>query len=321
MPTHAMPGLPRAARIGAWIACLALLLTALLPAAVSASAPVPLDADPGQCVLCHQAEVQDWSHSPHAQAMTPLDHGDIAECQEATGADCTCLSCHSTNFDPTDEAYLQEGVTCEACHGTYVEGHPENGQMQLDVDSSVCSDCHVETHQEWQSTAHGEAGVQCIGCHRSHTQNLRLDDQALCKSCHRDNLQDAGHVSHTRAGLACLDCHTDPAATLQSEARGVSHDFAVNTAVCASCHGTTFHEGEQMVASGELAQQLAPMAERASADEEAAAQMIDEQTMRRRLQSATALSFGTGLGFGGILGIVFILVAGFLIQRPWRAKS
>ncbi len=320
MPSHAKPRLRRAARISAGIACLALLLIGLQPASVSASAPNPLDADPGQCVLCHQAEVQDWSHSPHAQAMTPLDHGDISACQEATGTDCTCLSCHSTNFDPSDQAYLQEGVTCEACHGPYVEGHPENGQMQLGVDSSVCSSCHVETHQEWQGTAHGEAGIQCIGCHRSHTQNLRLDDQVLCKSCHRENLDDAGHASHTRVGLACLDCHTDPASSVSGEAMGVSHNFSVDTTVCADCHGTAFHDEGLPVGNDEPAQQVAPVTSRASAEEEAATLLVDEQTMRRKLQSATALSFGTGLGFGGMLGIVFVLVVGFLVQRPWRAK-
>lgn len=316
-----MPSHSHAARLSAWIACLALLMIALQPAVASAGVPVPLDADPGQCALCHQAEVQDWSHSPHAQAMAPLDHGDISACREATGEDCTCLSCHTTNFDPSAEAYLQEGVTCEACHGPYVEGHPENGQMQLDVDSSVCSSCHIETHHEWQATAHGEAGVQCIGCHRSHTQNLRLDDQVLCKSCHRENLEDAGHASHARAGLACLDCHTDPASSLSAEARGVSHNFAVVTTVCADCHGDTFHHAEgQPVANQELAQQVATVLVAADAGDRTATALIDEQTVRRQLQGATALSFGTGLGFGGIIGIVFVLVVGFLIQRPWRAK-
>lgn len=320
MPSHAQPGIPHAVRISAWIACLALLMIVLQPAAVSAGVPLPADADPGQCALCHQAEVQDWSHSPHAQAMAPLDHGDILACREATGDGCTCLSCHSTNFDPSAEAYLQEGVTCEACHGPYVEGHPENDQMQLNVDSSVCSSCHVETHQEWLATAHGQVGVQCIGCHRSHTQNLRLDDQVLCKSCHRDDLEDAGHAAHTRAGLACLDCHTNPASSLSGENQGVIHDFAVVTTVCADCHGTTFHDQGQPIVNEKLAQQAAMVLVSADADAQAFAVPVDEQTVRRQLQSATALSFGTGLGFGGIIGVVFVLVTGFLIQRPWRAK-
>ena len=152
---------------------------ALFSTVAFADAPIPLQEDPGQCALCHQAEVQDWQTSPHAGAMTSMDPAALTQCQENQGTDCTCLSCHTSSFDPTAQTVPHEGVTCEACHGKFVEGHPENGEMKLSVDSSVCSECHTETHNSWENTAHAQAGVQCIGCHRSHTQNLRLDDEAL----------------------------------------------------------------------------------------------------------------------------------------------
>ena len=130
--------------------------------------------------------------------MRSSGHEDLT-CQDASDPNCDCLTCHTTSFDAATPMPDAAGVTCEACHGPLVTGHPESGEMPLDVDSSVCSDCHVDTHAEWQTTAHGEAGVQCIGCHKSHTQNLRLDDQKLCESCHSDRLLDSGHSAHAQA--------------------------------------------------------------------------------------------------------------------------
>ncbi len=240
----------------------------------------------------------------------------MAECEANQGANCTCLSCHNSNFDPTAQTVPHEGVTCEACHGEFVEGHPENGEMMLDVDSSVCSDCHIDTHKNWQTTAHADAGVQCIGCHRSHTQNLRFDDEALCISCHRDRLEDRGHAVHLTTGTNCIDCHTSPAKLTTADGQLVSsHTFAVATDACASCHGGTFHEGQAVAG-----QTTALGASEAAGSDETPAQIVDEQENRRWLQGATALSFGLGIGFGAMMGIVFMLVIALIVQRPWRAK-
>jgi len=302
-------------------------LLALFSTAVFADAPTPLQEDPNQCALCHQTEVQDWQASPHAGAMSSMDPAALAQCQENQGADCTCLSCHTSSFDPTAQTVPHEGVTCEACHGKFVEGHPENGEMKLTVDSSVCSECHTETHKSWENTPHAQAGVQCIGCHRSHTQNLRLDDEVLCKSCHRDRLEDKGHAAHVKTGINCIDCHTSPASTTSAAAAAAgqlvgSHQFAVDTESCANCHGQTFHEGQTAI--GEAAALVAaaePALAQAATTEETPAQIVNEQSNRRWLQGATALSFGLGIGFGGMIGIVFMLVIGLIVQRSWRAKS
>ena len=54
---------------------------------------------------------------------------------------------------------------------------------------------------------------------------------------------------------------------------------------------------------------------------ETPAEIVAEQGNRRWLQGATALSFGLGIGFGAMAGIVFMLVIGLIVQRSWRAKS
>ncbi len=300
------------------IAAMAGLLLALilLPAAASAGEPQPADTDPGQCALCHQAEVQDWQSSPHAAATNAIESALMA-CQE--GEDCSCLTCHTTNFSPVTGEFEHSGVTCEACHGSLVEGHPENGTMNLSVDSSVCQDCHAETFADWASTPHAQGNVQCIGCHRSHTQNLRLEDQALCKSCHRDQLQDAGHLAHMRTGLDCISCHTTPASSPHAVdgPSAPSHQFAVNTESCADCHSNIFHRPATSAAIA-AAQ---PASTGSSIQPEEAKQIVAEQESARRTAQASAIALGVGIGVGVVAGIIFMLVLAILTQRPWRGKS
>lgn len=295
-----------------------LLAMVALPGLASADAPAPLDADPGKCALCHQAEVQDWRNSPHAGALSATGHTTGMTCEE--GEDCSCLTCHTTNFSAAAMTFEYAGVTCEACHGPYVEGHPENGEMALSVDSSVCSDCHTETFQDWQHTSHAQAGVQCIGCHRSHTQNLRLDDEVLCKSCHRDQLQDAGHLTHIQTGINCVNCHTSPASMMTNTGgpSSPSHEFAVNTEVCAGCHGQTFHGAET---TAMLSAAMAQSQGSAAAEAAELSLAVAQQESQRSAVRASLLSLGLGVGIGAMVGIVFMLVIAVIIQRPWRAKS
>jgi len=311
MPIDTMSARPRPVRVILALACL-LLAAGAFPALASAGEPQPLQTDVSQCALCHRAEVQDWLTSPHAAATTAIESAVVA-CEE--GQDCSCLTCHTTNFSPATRTFEQEGVTCEACHGPLVEGHPENGHMILSVDSSVCSDCHIETFQDWQNTSHAQGGVQCIGCHRSHTQNLRLDDQVLCRSCHRDHIQDGGHLVHTRSGLDCLTCHTSPARSPHVEGgpSGPTHQFTVATEVCASCHSGAFHREETTA----LISQMQPGVMIAAPSGGQAA----DQGIGSRVAQASALSLGLGIGIGAMAGIVFMLVLGIIVQRPWRRKS
>ena len=101
-----------------------------------------------------------------------------------------------------------------------------------------------------------------------------------------------------------------------------SHQFAVATDSCASCHGQTFHE--DMTVNGQaaaLGAAVEPVLTEAVTSGETPSEIVAEQGNRRWLQGATALSFGLGIGFGAMAGIIFMLVAGLIIQRTWRAKS
>ncbi|MCB0001247.1 MAG: hypothetical protein KDH08_15165 [Anaerolineae bacterium] len=308
--------------IARWAIVLAAVGLFILAAPV-ALADQPSPVDPNTCALCHQDEVRNWQNSPHASAMNAIKGHEGLTCQNASDPNCDCLTCHTTSFDVAMPLASASGVTCEACHGPLVAGHPESGEMPLDVDSSICSDCHVDTHAEWQTTPHGQAGVQCIGCHNSHTQNLRLDDQKLCESCHSERLQDSGHVAHAQATVACIDCHTSPADTalaVDGAMPSPSHEFSVNTAVCESCHSDTFQVNSTGTSANTDWNPTFASTSQASA-ETAAALMVAETGNRQWLQGATALSFGLGIGVGGMAGILFVLIAGFMLQRLGRSRS
>lgn len=309
---------------------LVVLLGLLLPATVLAGPPDPDYQGPEKCAECHSTETEAWQNSPHAQAMADIGESVHLACGDVVETDeCSCLGCHTTDFDPIEGTYAYGGVSCEACHGPYVEGHPKDGVMHLDVDSSICSDCHVETHQQWQDSLHAQAGVQCIGCHLSHSQDFRLTDEALCGACHRDRLEDFAHTAHESSEVDCTDCHLSSATAHETAAlvsidqsigrsAAPSHSFTVvSSQACVGCHGQSIHE---VVARDDLTQaanvQLLAMADRAP---ELAAQLKAAEQANKSLRIMTLVSLGLGMGIGGMLGIIFMLVVGYVVQG--RAKQ
>ncbi|MEA3336362.1 MAG: multiheme c-type cytochrome [Chloroflexota bacterium] len=301
------------------LACgLTLFLLVLLPVSGLAYQSEPEYSGPEKCALCHMAETRSWENSPHAGALSSIEDVHELACGEAgSTVDCQCMTCHTTNFDPDLHTYASGGVTCEACHGAYVDDHPENGVMQLQVDSAVCSNCHIETHKEWQETAHGNANVQCIGCHQVHSQDLRLTDQTLCQSCHRDRLEDSGHIAHARASVQCTDCHASPdSVALMVDnplfgGKAPSHTFDVSAEACANCHGETFQTGEMVSLSGTSGRTVPGSAVISSENE---ADCEEAEKTSRQTPIFAAVSLGLGIGIGSLLGIIAIVFIGFINQ-------
>ncbi len=275
----------------AWLGCLVVLLGFSLPGRVQAAPPAPAGAE--ACADCHEEETVAWQSSPHALAAGKV--GGIP------------------------------GATCEDCHGPYVEDHPEAGVMQLSVDSSICQDCHSNTFKEWNGTMHAQAGVQCIGCHLSHSQEFRLTDQALCGSCHRERLEDFEYTTHDLNGVACIDCHVSSAVATENvtfindgnteapeSIPAPSHDFThVSSEDCITCHGQDAHsalpEGEAVADA-----RLISMAESVP---ELTAKLETTQQEIESLQIMTPVALGLGMGLGGMMGVIFMLVVGYINQR------
>jgi hypothetical protein len=273
----------------AFLALVATPVYAAPPAQEGDATPeVPMTLEEKQGCGCHSMEKESWQMSPH---------GEI-------GADGL------------------PAATCATCHGEYVEGHPDEGMIPLATDSSACIDCHEQTGTEWEGTIHAEAGIQCISCHLSHTQDLRVAGGQLCESCHRDTLQDPLHTAHWLGEAGCTSCHLadgrvhgedaapgdQSAALAAATAATPKHDFvSVSNAKCLDCHtkDVTQLDGPlqtQFVVRNDLMQ----AAEQVPA---LRAELASAQQANRTLSIWQPVSLGTGIGIGGILGIAFVLVA------------
>lgn len=233
------------------------------------------------CTSCHDVETHAWENSPHATMTDPV-----------TG---------------------QVGATCEACHGEYVKGHPDEALAPLRVDSSVCKDCHETTYTQWQGSLHGKNDVQCISCHLPHSQQVRLTDEGQCKACHQESLTDTLHTAHWNSDAKCTDCHmantmgsaeiagSDP----QLVALAVpNHDFvSVSADNCLTCHREDVKVESAPHSTQEIASQRA-LEELPSVT----AKLESAQQNNRSLTILSLANLGFGMGIGGILAIVFVIV-------------
>lgn len=258
-------------------------------------------------LLCSTSTVQAQSFPPQAlpaQALSAGKDQPCADCHEAENA-AWHASPHATTL-ATGSA--SDGATCVDCHGAYIEEHPRADMMTLAVDSAICADCHETTFTQWEGSTHAEAEVQCISCHLSHSQELRLTDETLCVSCHQAPIADQFHTAHWADDVTCSACHlptptlhnalasSDPAVGLMTP----SHDFVkVAAESCLDCHR-------------EDVQQVSWSATTMSSDEAA-----QSATLATQLQSAegqlhtmgimTPVALGIGVSLGGFIGIVFML--------------
>jgi len=279
--------------------CLFMLFCLVLPTAALAAPPTPSGAE--KCAVCHKEETEAWQNSPHAKAS------DLE--QEIPGA--TCIDCHGKQFSIGDHA--------EAA-----------SMMQLDIDSSICKDCHATTFAQWENSTHAQTGVQCIGCHLSHSQEFRLTDEALCGSCHRDHLKSFSHTIHENTDVTCVSCHmsTVPVyetTTLVSDQAdnelipAPTHDFAaVSSHKCMECHDAMTLHVEPLPTD---ITQVTDAQLRIATDQisKLTADLETTQQINKSLQHFLWFSLGLGMWIGAVLGIAVILVIGYVKQA--RAKK
>jgi hypothetical protein len=268
-----------------WVGCLIVLLALVLPTTALAATPDPDEAGPDRCAQCHPTEAATWRDSPHAGAEFPSAH---------------------------------DGVTCEVCHGAFVPEHPQHGVMQLSVDAACCQDCHTTTYEQWHEAAHAGAGVACASCHMPHSQETRLASEELCISCHREVVED---WAHHNADVHCTDCHlafpfvpeTSGDVRVMSGGMAPNHSFRPAAEACADCHGQSIHNEavDETVALIDGAQ-LPSMAARAK---DLAYELEDAKRINKTLRAMSVVSLGFGLGTGGVLGVIFVLVVGYVSQR------
>ena len=289
---------------------------------VTAAPPAQETAQPAQqtgayagsqaCSTCHEEMHTDWTSTRHAQAFSsPIFQRDWAELSKQT----SCLQCHTTGFDAQSGSYVEEGVGCEACHGTFNPQHPAE-QMPIEPNAELCQNCHKTTADEWQASPHSAAGVQCQACHNPHSQTPMADSiTELCSNCHKERGDSFTHGTHANAGLECSNCHMytepregDPIGGLAA----TGHTFSVGSDACIGCHQDTVHTRDELIKlSGE---QLIP-----TPDVTTLQQTIHDQEQQiGSLETSNTVRLYTGLVQGAIIGLVTGVVAAWVISRRIR---
>lgn len=244
-------------------------------------------SSPDDCATCHKDEYHEWEQSTHANALTnPL----FLEAWSRAGEPTYCRSCHATGYDAVEGTIDYEGVGCLSCHEFSTED--DGPHMTTDKSAELCGNCHTGIHapdyDEWLTSDHAAANVDCADCHFSHTADLRMESStALCSSCHE---AEATSSVHGGDGMECTDCHMaqgDEIVDAISQRRdGSGHSFAIPSDVCSDCHGMT----HSITAS----EDEVPMVATETALEDCQAE--GEQ------QANTKLNLGlTGGGIGGLL--------------------
>jgi len=114
----------------------------------------------GACLRCHESRQRQHVERWRATKFTTLERLEGIEDMQP------CLPCHTTGYDDAIGAFVQDGVTCEACHGPGAgyssamqaavvlqsQGAEEEGERLLDdvstqlreqmAHSNICVDCH-----------------------------------------------------------------------------------------------------------------------------------------------------------------------------------
>jgi len=264
------------------------------------------------CGTCHGDIADEWEHTLHSQAFSsPVFQRDWEE-----DHDLACLSCHTSGYNADTGQYLEEGVTCVACHGQYQAGHPTT-PMPITPDADLCATCHKSTTDEWRASPHGSIHLNCQACHDPHAQRPKAESiTELCTNCHNDPGDSFTHGSHASAGLECSNCHMYTAPRTMSPTGGLlstGHTFTVGSDACIACHQDTVHTRDSIVRlTGEVQEAEVVTIE------ELQAQVQDQQAQIETLEARSTVRLYTGLIQGAFIGLVTGGVAAWVVSRRIR---
>jgi predicted CXXCH cytochrome family protein len=265
------------------------------------------------CKGCHLDIYNLWENTRHAQAFSsPIFQRDWSD----LGSKTSCLSCHTTGFDPNSGKYAQEGVSCESCHGPFQAGHPA-APMSVQPNEDLCATCHKTTTDEWRASVHSQQGITCKDCHNPHSQMPKAASvNELCANCHKEREDSFTHGTHAQSGLECSNCHMYSAPRSADPIEGLvatGHTFAVGSETCIACHQDTVHTRDEIVKlTGEVT-------ELTTVDVDQLHQEIAQKDAEiTSLQSSSTVRLYTGLAQGAIIGLITGAVAAWIVSQRIR---
>ena len=69
-----------------------------------------------------------------------------------------CFACHTMGYNAITGQFMLAGVTCEACHGPYREGHPEES-MVIATSEDLCGICDPAFHADVRGEAFWDMAI------------------------------------------------------------------------------------------------------------------------------------------------------------------
>jgi predicted CXXCH cytochrome family protein len=288
------------------------LVAGLAAASPSPQEPTATPAAPTEqrCAECHLDVANNWSDSAHAHAY---DDETFQDWWQGRGQPGECLACHTTGYQVSTGDYIGEGVSCQACHGPAIEGHPDE-PMPIKADTDFCGSCHTTTLGEWRQTGHAVEDVGCSDCHDPHSQKALFpvaDD--LCINCHKEDMGDYLEDLHVQQDIGCVDCHAlviPPETPPDDGIVPTGHTFTISPATCVACHTDALHAGFALPGYEDGAGAAEDGAE-PTADEDRPVSLLsastNQLTAEQRIQALeTAMASGnlTHLLQGSIVGLV-----------------
>jgi predicted CXXCH cytochrome family protein len=267
-----------------------------------------------ECQSCHADTYGDWSQSMHGRAT---DNRAFLLEWKKEGSPQACMNCHTTGFDPLTGEWAADGITCDVCHEPAPEDHPLQ-VMPTKATGEECGTCHVDTHDQWQVSGHGENELSCVNCHNPHTTEIKASDsQALCRTCHTEETHFYEFTAHAGEGLLCIDCHLRPTDASIGEGHGERiHTFDVDLRSCTQCHGAEMHYPVQNAMGP-------PQEEEPAAETPALVATITDQPLATRVvetvpESTSGVNYVLAVSVGLALGIIVAPGLDFLYHRLKR---
>jgi DmsE family decaheme c-type cytochrome len=223
---------------------LILISLSIFPGILEAQEYTSKGAD--SCLMCHKSAK--WSVMP----IFNTKHGSLADA-DAPFSNMQCESCHG----PSKEHRKAKKKADVPVMRTFGEGDHASVSEQ----NGACLSCHT-SHENmgWFGSAHENADVSCVSCHKVHRDRDPvfdpLEQQEVCFECHQrtrsDTYKSSGHPLRF-GGMTCSDCHNvhdgnndrllkednvnDTCYSCHAEKRGpVLWEHAPVTESCTLCH-------------------------------------------------------------------------------------
>lgn len=236
----------------------------------------PQSSTPSDCAKCHSDVYDAWRLGAHSEARTGHVLGESTNCMAChkeipiptsnstsgsqfpamQGQTSTCMTCHTTGYDPETGKWKADGVTCDSCHSPMPANHPEE-PAPVHKETEICKTCHTNERfgwKSWQTSAHYQNDMVCSVCHNPHTTSLKLmaggeDASSLCQNCHPTESNNAQHSTHAKTGVTCVGCHLGEPTGPDDFHKVPDHDFKPSVDICMKCHFEEMHAGQLAAAT------------------------------------------------------------------------